>query len=46
MWRWTPSGWRGFERRLRAAGQAYDLRRQPEDGGWQLFVTDPDGARI
>lgn len=25
---------------------AYDLRRLPGDGTWQLFFHDPDGARV
>jgi catechol 2,3-dioxygenase-like lactoylglutathione lyase family enzyme len=24
----------------------YDLRRQPSTAAWQLFCTDPDGARV
>src|SRR5262245_60499759 len=32
--------------RLEAAGLAYDLRRQPESRVWQLFVSDPNGARV
>jgi hypothetical protein len=24
----------------------YDLRRLPGDGGWQLFFSDPNGARV
>lgn len=35
-----------FEQRLRAAGQPFDLRRQPETGVWQLVMTDPDGALV
>ena len=32
--------------RLDAAGIAYDLRRLPNDGPWQLFCHDPNGARV
>jgi catechol 2,3-dioxygenase-like lactoylglutathione lyase family enzyme len=36
----------GLKARLDAAGWPYDLRRQRGSGTWQLFVHDPDGARI
>jgi catechol 2,3-dioxygenase-like lactoylglutathione lyase family enzyme len=32
--------------RLDAAGIAYDLRRQADSRVWQLFVFDPNGARV
>ena len=32
--------------KLAARGIAYDLRRQPESGTWQLFCFDPSGARV
>jgi catechol 2,3-dioxygenase-like lactoylglutathione lyase family enzyme len=32
--------------RLDEKGFEYDLRRQPESQIWQLFVTDPNGARV
>jgi catechol 2,3-dioxygenase-like lactoylglutathione lyase family enzyme len=32
--------------KLKARGIAYDLRRQPESGTWQLFCLDPSGARV
>jgi catechol 2,3-dioxygenase-like lactoylglutathione lyase family enzyme len=32
--------------KLKARGIAYDLRRQPESGTWQLFCFDPSGARV
>jgi len=32
--------------RLAAQGIAYDLRRLPDDGPWQLFFLDPNGARV
>ena len=32
--------------KLKSRGIAYDLRRQPESGTWQLFCFDPNGARV
>jgi catechol 2,3-dioxygenase-like lactoylglutathione lyase family enzyme len=32
--------------RLEAHGVAHELRRLPGDGAWQLFLRDPNGARI
>lgn len=32
--------------RFDARGMAYDLRRQRESGLWQLFSTDPNGAKV
>jgi catechol 2,3-dioxygenase-like lactoylglutathione lyase family enzyme len=32
--------------RLRQAKIPFDLRRQPVSGTWQLFVFDPNGARV
>jgi catechol 2,3-dioxygenase-like lactoylglutathione lyase family enzyme len=32
--------------KLKSRGIAYDLRRQPESGTWQLFCFDPSGARV
>jgi catechol 2,3-dioxygenase-like lactoylglutathione lyase family enzyme len=34
-----------FEQRLRAAGQPFESRRLA-DSTWQIFLTDPDGARV
>ncbi len=31
---------------LKSRGLSYDLRRQQETGGWQLFFHDPNGARV
>jgi catechol 2,3-dioxygenase-like lactoylglutathione lyase family enzyme len=31
---------------LAERGIAYDLRRMPTTGGWQLFCSDPSGARV
>ncbi len=36
----------GFERRLQAAGQPFERRRLADSGIWQIFLTDPDGARV
>jgi catechol 2,3-dioxygenase-like lactoylglutathione lyase family enzyme len=36
----------GFEHRLRAAGQPFESRRLADSGIWQIFLTDPDGARV
>lgn len=35
-----------FERRLEAAGQPFESRRLADSGTWQIFLTDPDGARV
>jgi len=32
--------------RLEASAIAYELRRLPGDGAWQLFLHDPNGARV
>jgi catechol 2,3-dioxygenase-like lactoylglutathione lyase family enzyme len=32
--------------RLDARGIAYDLRRQAGNGPWQLFLHDPNGAKV
>lgn len=37
---------RGIAARLESHGIAFDLRRQPESGVWQLFCFDPNGARV
>lgn len=36
----------GMAVRLDRAAVSYSLRRQPESGVWQLFVWDPNGARV
>ena len=36
----------GFEQRLKAAGQPFESRRLADSGTWQIFLTDPDGARV
>lgn len=35
-----------FVKRLTPTGQAFDLRRQPATGEWQMFISDPDGALV
>jgi catechol 2,3-dioxygenase-like lactoylglutathione lyase family enzyme len=37
---------RAVAAKLKARDIAYDLRRQPESGTWQLFCLDPSGARV
>jgi catechol 2,3-dioxygenase-like lactoylglutathione lyase family enzyme len=36
----------GVTARLEAAAIPYDLGRQPESNVWQLFLSDPNGARV
>lgn len=36
----------GTVRRLDDRNVAYDLRRLPDSGIWQLFCFDPNGARV
>jgi catechol 2,3-dioxygenase-like lactoylglutathione lyase family enzyme len=36
----------GTVKKLKAKGIAYDLRRLPEYGTWQLFFFDPNGAKV
>lgn len=35
-----------FEQRLRAAGQPFESRRLAATDTWQIFLDDPDGARV
>lgn len=35
-----------FEDRLRAAGQQFETRRLADSDIWQIFLFDPDGARV
>jgi catechol 2,3-dioxygenase-like lactoylglutathione lyase family enzyme len=35
-----------FEERLRAAGQPFEGARLADSDTWQIFLTDPDGARV
>lgn len=37
---------RAVAARLTGRGVAYDLRRLPTTGAWQLFCLDPSGARV
>jgi catechol 2,3-dioxygenase-like lactoylglutathione lyase family enzyme len=37
---------RGVVARLSERGIEYDLRRLPSTGAWQLFCSDPSGARV
>ena len=39
-------GLREWIARLEAADTLYELKRQPGTDTWQLFLRDPDGARI
>lgn len=36
----------GFEHRLEAAGQPFESRRLADSDTWQIFLSDPDGARV
>ena len=42
----SATGLKDVKARFDAAGIAYDLRRQPGAGTWQLFSTDPNGAKV
>ena len=42
----SATGLKAVKARFDAAGVAYDLRRQPGAGTWQLFSTDPNGAKV
>jgi catechol 2,3-dioxygenase-like lactoylglutathione lyase family enzyme len=42
----NAQGLSGFLQRLKDVGQAYRLKRLPNDGDWQLFLHDPDGTLI
>ncbi len=42
----TASDLRAVKARFDAAGVAYQLRQQAGSGTWQLFSTDPNGARV
>ena len=37
---------RAFEERLRATGWPFESKRLANTGVWQVFLTDPDGARV
>lgn len=36
----------GAVQKVKARGLAYDLRRLPAYGTWQLFFMDPNGAKV
>jgi catechol 2,3-dioxygenase-like lactoylglutathione lyase family enzyme len=40
------SGLSEFVARLTAAAQPFDLRHPIASSGWQMFITDPDGAVV
>jgi hypothetical protein len=42
----TASDLEGWKAKLAARGIAYDLRRQPGTGVWQMFFLDPNGAKV
>jgi catechol 2,3-dioxygenase-like lactoylglutathione lyase family enzyme len=42
----TAEGLREVKARFDARGVRYELRRQAGAGTWQLFSTDPNGARV
>jgi len=42
----SARGLSALTKRLTAGGFTYETRRQPETGVWQLFTTDPNGARV
>lgn len=42
----TASGLKDIKARFDARGITYDLRRQKGAGTWQLFCTDPSGAKV
>ncbi len=42
----SGSGLAGAVAKLKANGIAYELRRLPAYGTWQLFFHDPNGAKI
>ena len=42
----TAQGLAAVVGKLKARGMAYELRRLPEYGTWQLFFLDPNGAKV
>lgn len=42
----SGTGLAGAVARLKARGIAYELRRLPAYGTWQLFFDDPNGAKV
>ena len=42
----TASDLKSVKARFDAAGVKYELRQQAQSGTWQLFSSDPNGARV
>jgi catechol 2,3-dioxygenase-like lactoylglutathione lyase family enzyme len=42
----SASGLKQFRAKLDAAGISYKLQQQAGAGAWQLFLTDPNGAKV
>lgn len=42
----TASDLKAVKARFESRGHAYELRRLPDAGTWQLFSHDPNGARV
>ena len=42
----TASNLRAVKARFDAASMKYDLRQQAGSGTWQLFIFDPNGAKV
>ena len=42
----TSSGLKAVKARIDAAGLTYRLQQQAGSGTWQLFTTDPNGAKV
>ena len=42
----SASGLRGTVARLKEHKIVHELRRQPDNGTWQLFCHDPSGAKV
>jgi catechol 2,3-dioxygenase-like lactoylglutathione lyase family enzyme len=42
----TATGLSELVSRLRSEGIKFDLKRQADTGVWQLFLYDPNGARV
>ena len=47
---YSATGLAGYVEKLKARKMPYDLRRVPEGGFaagmWQIFFSDPNGARV
>jgi len=42
----TASGLAAMKARIEAAGLEYRLQKQPGAGTWQMFLSDPNGAKV